>query len=365
MTSIYLIRHCEAQGNLHRRVHGVFNSNITPKGERQLACLQKRFEPVALDAVYSSGLYRAKKTAECIAAPKGLTVQVIPQMHERSMGVWEDYSWHEIRRKHPAQFAAWRADPYHYVIEGGESEEQGGRRLQAALVALARQNEGKTIAVAAHSMIIKVLQILVLQCGYDETGWGENTSVNLLQVDGETITFVYLNDASHLPDALSALKKQSWSKGQNSLASYSLDYITPQEALVAAGNLRAQLAEEGLLAAAMGADFAGLQDGEPVGLIATHTDRQQLRAQITLLYVVREQRGYEYGSQLVGEAMCRLRARGIKLLTVQVAASNAALLYFFEKNLFHLVGEQDGEKRYEVELQVRQQLTSETQHDNI
>lgn len=349
MTSIYLIRHCEAQGNLQRRVHGVFDSNITPKGERQLACLQTRFEPVALDAVYSSGLYRAKKTAECIAAPKGLAVQVVPELHERSMGVWEDYSWHEIRRKHPTQFGAWRADPYHYVIEGGESEEQGGRRLQAALIALAQQNEGKIIAVAAHSMIIKVLQILVLQCGYDETGWGENTSVNLLRVDGEAITFVYRNDASHLPDELGALKKQSWIKGRNSLASYSLDYITPQKAL-AASNLRAQLAEEGLLAAANQADFAGMQDGEAVGLIATHTDRQQLRAQITLLYVAREQRGYEYGSQLVGEAVCRLRAHGIKRLAARVALDNATLQSFFKKNLFHPVWGQDGEMLYEVEL---------------
>ena len=34
MTTIYLIRHGEAEGNLYRRIHGQFDSNITPLGKR-------------------------------------------------------------------------------------------------------------------------------------------------------------------------------------------------------------------------------------------------------------------------------------------------------------------------------------------
>ena len=43
MTEIYLIRHAEAEGNIFRRIHGHYNSLLTPRGFRQAAALGKRF----------------------------------------------------------------------------------------------------------------------------------------------------------------------------------------------------------------------------------------------------------------------------------------------------------------------------------
>ena len=43
MTTIYLIRHAEADGNLYRRAHGWYDSVITDRGYRQIAALAKRF----------------------------------------------------------------------------------------------------------------------------------------------------------------------------------------------------------------------------------------------------------------------------------------------------------------------------------
>ena len=58
MTKLYLIRHAEAEGNVFRRMHGQYNSSITPNGMRQIEALQKRFENVPVDAVYASDLIR-------------------------------------------------------------------------------------------------------------------------------------------------------------------------------------------------------------------------------------------------------------------------------------------------------------------
>ena len=38
-TRIYLVRHCEAEGNVYRRIHGVTDSRVTPKGRLQIAAL--------------------------------------------------------------------------------------------------------------------------------------------------------------------------------------------------------------------------------------------------------------------------------------------------------------------------------------
>ena len=71
MTTIYLIRHAEAEGNLYRIAQGQANSSITDRGERQIQALARRFADIPIDAVYASDLYRTCATASAIYKPKG------------------------------------------------------------------------------------------------------------------------------------------------------------------------------------------------------------------------------------------------------------------------------------------------------
>ena len=75
MTTLYLIRHAEAEGNIFRRVHGWYNSSITPNGLRQVAALQKRFETIPVDAVYASDLIRT--CTGPISAPMLITAPIM------------------------------------------------------------------------------------------------------------------------------------------------------------------------------------------------------------------------------------------------------------------------------------------------
>ena len=50
MTTVYLVRHAEAEGNTYRRIHGQYNSLITQNGLRQIEALWARFEPIHIDA---------------------------------------------------------------------------------------------------------------------------------------------------------------------------------------------------------------------------------------------------------------------------------------------------------------------------
>ncbi len=58
-TTVYIIRHAEAEGNVYRRCHGQYNALLTTRAYKQLPYLAKRFENVPLAAVYSSDLFRA------------------------------------------------------------------------------------------------------------------------------------------------------------------------------------------------------------------------------------------------------------------------------------------------------------------
>ena len=53
-TTLYVIRHAEAEGNLYRRIHGQYNSNVTANGLRQIEALEARFRDIPVDAVYAS-----------------------------------------------------------------------------------------------------------------------------------------------------------------------------------------------------------------------------------------------------------------------------------------------------------------------
>ena len=67
--TVYIIRHAEAEGNIYRRCHGLYDSLLTPRAYQQLPCLAKRFENVPLAAVYASPVPRTHDRAGgCSAA---------------------------------------------------------------------------------------------------------------------------------------------------------------------------------------------------------------------------------------------------------------------------------------------------------
>ena len=98
MTTIYLIRHAEAEGNLYRRAHGWYNSTITDRGYRQIAALTKRFADTKFDAVYSSDRFRTMITALSIYKTHGLPLRTVRTLREIDVGYWEDTPWAELER---------------------------------------------------------------------------------------------------------------------------------------------------------------------------------------------------------------------------------------------------------------------------
>ena len=106
MTTIYLIRHCEAAGNVGRRFQGHIDADITENGRRQLELLAERFRELPLDAVYSSPLLRARLTAEAVNRHHGLPVMLDDRLMEINGGLWEGRPWAEL----PALFP--QADRY-------------------------------------------------------------------------------------------------------------------------------------------------------------------------------------------------------------------------------------------------------------
>ena len=179
MTTIYLIRHAEAEGNLYRIAQGQANSSITDRGERQIQALARRFADIPIDAVYASDLYRTCATASAIYKPKGLPLHRRRDLREICVGVWEEKPWGEIARQDPAQLENFNHRLHLWHVEGAETPQAVQTRLLAAVRDIAAANDGKTAAVFSHGCAIRLLLAALQGIPLEELGktpTGSNTA---------------------------------------------------------------------------------------------------------------------------------------------------------------------------------------------
>src|SRR5579872_7049036 len=97
LCTLYIVRHGETQWNVERRVQGQIDTPLTEHGKEQAKALGNLFKTIHFDAVFSSDLLRAQRTAELITLEKKLAVVTSELLRERSFGSFEGKYLEEIR----------------------------------------------------------------------------------------------------------------------------------------------------------------------------------------------------------------------------------------------------------------------------
>ena len=219
MTRLYIVRHCEARGNIDRIFQGHTDADISEKGARQLEKLAQRFAGIPLDAVYTSPLRRARLTADAVNRAHGLPVHIEQGLIEIDGGALEGKPWANFPQEYPAEARAWCVDPGAFQAPGGESMREVYERVRDATLRIVRAHPGQTVAAASHGCAIR--NLLCFAHGLpveriDEIEWCDNTAVSLLEFGDDLVPkVVFENDTSHLSDELSTLSGQSWWKKEN------------------------------------------------------------------------------------------------------------------------------------------------------
>lgn len=210
MTNIYLIRHCESEGNACRRTQAQSDALVTAKGYLQNEMLRRRFQNVPIDAIYSSDAFRSVMTVEPIAKERKLPIRVRIQLRELTTGVWEDMAWGNIAAEYPRAYKDWEEHPWENTTPGASSFQQAADRLIFTVRRIAREVGDGTALCVSHSCTIKAGLCAMMGRPLSDTkviGHGDNTSVSLIHVDNDgKILVEYMNDASHLPPNL----QRSW-----------------------------------------------------------------------------------------------------------------------------------------------------------
>lgn len=353
MTQIYLIRHAEAEGNLYRRMHGQYDSGITELGRRQIEALGRRFQDVHLDAVYASDLCRTMETAAVLCRKKHLPLHTDPRLREINVGVWEDVPFGNALVEWPEEMAQFMRDPNDFRLEGAETYGDVALRAELALRDIAAENPGKTVAVAAHRIIISAVLERLFPETVGENG-SANTAVSRLDFENGVFSLVYCHNAEHLTGAerrahLGGTDRDMYFAPMGDAVE---DYIRYRKDAwqVVYGDLRGFDGSGFWLDAqrTVGPDpeamVVGYLAGKPVGMIQLSPDRDKDKGvgYIPFLYLREPYRHQGLGIQLIGHAVSFYRKLGRRKLQLSVAPTNEHALAFYDKFGFSQVKRQRG-----------------------
>jgi probable phosphoglycerate mutase len=139
---------------------------LSPTGRLQAEALGTFFADRPVDAVYSSGLQRARDTGAAIASPHGLTPVVVDDLREiemfrdlpAGMSPTEAYGPAALETAREAFVATRRWDDY----PGTETGDQLRARVGAAIEAILARHPAQVVVVACHGGVINAYLALVL-----------------------------------------------------------------------------------------------------------------------------------------------------------------------------------------------------------
>ncbi len=216
MTTVYLIRHCEAEGNVLGIFQGSTDLDISKTGAKQLEFLGERFKDIHIDTVYSSPLIRAIKTAEAVAGPKGLNVIINDGLTEINGGIIEGMKLTDIFTNYPDLEYTWCHEFHKFAPQNGEAITDTYERVWEATKKIIAENSGKTLVIASHGGALRTL-ICRLTLGslekINDVPFSDNTAVSKIVFESiDKWHCEYINDASHVPEAFMPKKNKITTK---------------------------------------------------------------------------------------------------------------------------------------------------------
>ena len=213
MTTIYLIRHGDVAGNSGaiRTFAGARDLELTSLGLQQAQAIATRMKNVHLDAIYSSKLQRAWRTADGIALDHGLKTERLSGWNEVNYGAWEGLSEDEINDVYADLWKSRVADPWTIAPPDGESYRMLWERLEPEWNRLLENHADQTVAVVGHNGSLRVLLCQLLgappsnarrlqigNCSLTKVSVGSPKNAESGKLEGPPLVISYVNDTSHL-----------------------------------------------------------------------------------------------------------------------------------------------------------------------
>ncbi len=155
---IYIVRHGQTDWNAQHLTHGETDIPLNTEGIKQAKDLSNNLKNIKFDAVFSSDLIRAKKTAEIITLERKMAVSTTQLLRERRYGHLEGTPWYEMKKFHEVWEKLNKKERMSYKpYNGYETDEEALQRFIIFLREISVLYSNKTILVVSHGGIMRIL----------------------------------------------------------------------------------------------------------------------------------------------------------------------------------------------------------------
>jgi broad specificity phosphatase PhoE len=203
-TLLLLCRHGQSEWNVQRRIQGqsLDAGGLTAQGRWEAQQLGRRLQALDIVALYASDLLRSQETAQIVSAALDLPVQFDPRWREIDLGVWQGMTPEEVDQRWPGEEIRALDLPRGEI---GETFAALSQRTLAAMVDLAHQHPGETVAAVCHGGNVRAALMATDALAVDGPDPRRapipNTSVTVLQVNDAGLQAMLIADVSHLDGA--------------------------------------------------------------------------------------------------------------------------------------------------------------------
>lgn len=204
-TTLYFVRHGETAWNVEGRIQGHLDIPLNDAGLAQADAVGRRLAGEGFDAIYSSDLIRAYRTASPVAADPGRDIVRDRRLRERHLGVLQGLTGAEALARQPAAWKVFKSRDPALALEGGESLGEFSNRILGFVREALRIHAGGRVLIVTHGG--------ALDAAYRHaTGMPPsvardfpiyNASVNVLSHRNGKWNIDAWGDVSHLPQELS------------------------------------------------------------------------------------------------------------------------------------------------------------------
>lgn len=188
MLTVYLLRHGETVWNADgNRYCGATDIGLTDKGLQQAYLAAQALEGISFDAIYSSPLQRAFRTAQ-IASGRPEDVKIDQRLIEADFGEWEGKTREEFIAENAALWDNWCFAPDNTRAGGnGETAMEVINRVEDFFQDVSKTHSSGTILVVAHNAVNRFY--MAWKLGMPLKNYRkliqENSSVTLISLDDD------------------------------------------------------------------------------------------------------------------------------------------------------------------------------------
>jgi broad specificity phosphatase PhoE len=156
VTRVILVRHADT-GFRGKYYLGLKDVPITREGIEHARRVGEALKRLKVDRIYSSRIRRAVMTAGEIAKQSGLVVEQREEFNELDFGVMDGLTAEEVEERYPGLVGKRDMDKENFRPPKGESYAHARKRVMPAFRKLFEENEGKTVLVVMHGVLMKII----------------------------------------------------------------------------------------------------------------------------------------------------------------------------------------------------------------